>query len=78
MVRQAAESRGAFFWIHMAPRHFPWALTVLLVIALLITWSGQTGGFKASARIQAKSEGTLNPHEGIGLTASGDGAETPP
>ncbi|MCL6653719.1 hypothetical protein A6R70_15620 [Agrobacterium rubi] len=76
MVRQAAESRGAFFWIHIASRHFP--LTVLLVIALLITWSGQRRIYGLCAYLHAKSEGTLNPNEGIGLTASGDGAETPP
>ncbi|WP_416409277.1 MFS transporter [Agrobacterium rosae] len=32
------------------PTAFPWALTVLLVIALLITWSGRVRGFTPGAR----------------------------
>ncbi|MNL62569.1 hypothetical protein D3C87_1866000 [compost metagenome] len=32
------------------PTAFPWALTFLLVIALLIAWSGRARGFTSGAR----------------------------
>lgn len=40
------------------PTSFPWALTVLLAIALLITWSGRSGGFTPGPRASTTKVGT--------------------